>query len=111
MGLQIHPTLSVRAEKTGQPQGGIRCNRSFPRNDFSDAPLRYADRLGQPILGNLHRFQKILQQNFAGVNRRQVPFHGFSPLMVINNFDIIRMVVLPDEAYPPLIVDHGKLLT
>jgi len=25
--------------------------------------------------------------------------------MVINNFDIIRMVVLPVEAYPPLIVN------
>jgi len=105
MGLQIHPTLSISAEKTGQPQGRIRRNRSFPGDDFSDAPLLYADGLGKPVLGNLHGFQKILQQNFAGIHRGQVSFHGFSPLMVINNFDIISMAVLPVEAYPPLIVD------
>jgi hypothetical protein len=105
MGLQIHPTLGVGAKKTGQPQGRIRGNRPFSRDDFSDAPLLYADRLGKPVRGNLHGFQKIFQQNFAGIHRGQVSFHGFSPLMVINNFDIIRMAVLPVEAYPPLIVD------
>ena len=58
--------MIVHAKKTRQAQSGVGSDRMLAGDNSADAPLRYTDFLGQPILGNAHWLQKFLQQNFAG---------------------------------------------
>ncbi|MGH8694308.1 MAG: PIN domain-containing protein [Burkholderiales bacterium] len=39
-------------------------------DDFADALGRHADLLGQPILADPHRLQKLFEQHFAGCDGR-----------------------------------------
>jgi len=111
MGLQIHPALGVRAKKTGQSQGCIRCDRTFSRDDFADAPLGDADRFGESISSNPHRSQEVFHQNFTGMDWGHISLHGFSPSVVINNFNVIGVPVFPVEADSPLVVNSDTPLT
>jgi hypothetical protein len=109
MGLQIHPTLRIRSEKPGKPQGRIGCNGPFPCNDFSDAPLRHANALGKPVLSDVHGLKEFFPQDFAGMNQRHVSFHG-SPSMIIGDFDLMGMILFPGKADPPLVIDSDAPL-
>jgi hypothetical protein len=90
MSLQIHPTLGVCAEKPGQTQRNIRRNRLFPSDDFSDAPPGHPNGCCQTVLGDVHGFKKIFPQNFSGMHGGEVPFHSFTPSMVIDNFNLLK---------------------
>jgi hypothetical protein len=80
MGLQIHPTLGICAEKPGQSQRGICGNRPFSGNDFSNASLGHPDGLGESVLGDIHGLEEILQQDFAGMHGRYLSFHRLTPI-------------------------------
>lgn len=77
MGLEVQPALGVRAEEAGQAQGGFRGNSSFTAADFVDAALRNAYGLGKAETGDVEWLKKILQEDFAGVDRRKIArLHG-----------------------------------
>lgn len=77
MGLKVQPTLSICSEEASQPQGGFGGNGPFAGTDLVNPALRDSNGLGQSIPGDVERFQKILQEDFAGMNRGKVAgFHG-----------------------------------
>jgi hypothetical protein len=110
MALQVHPTLGVRAEKPGQSQRGICRNRPFARHDFSNAALRHPNGLGKPVLGDVHGFEEILQQDFAGMHRGHLSFHLLTPLMIIGDFNIVCVTAPPGKTDPVLVIDPDAVL-
>jgi hypothetical protein len=63
---------------------------------------------------HLERLQKVLAQNFAGVNRPHSVFDhiallGKNKSVVINNLDIVRTLSSPDKTNAPLFVDANTV--
>ncbi len=52
-------------KKNGKTQGRIGSDGSLACDDFPYAPLRNADLLGQPVLGNPQRPQEVLHKHFT----------------------------------------------
>jgi hypothetical protein len=81
--LQIDPALRVRAKEG--PQAQCRVYRDAPQafHDFVDAPRRHVNGPRQGVLADSHGLQPVLQQDGAGVGKRnlsmrhgETPFHG-----------------------------------
>ena len=67
--LKIEPKSLGRSKITGQAQGSVSCDTPGTMNDLIDPSRRNTDVLSYPILRNRHRLEKIMEQNFAWVNR------------------------------------------
>lgn len=79
-------------------------------HDLVDAPWRDADVLGETILGQTERFQEILEEDFARVNRVQLArCHDAS--VIINDLNFVRVTVGPPEADAPLVVNANAVLS
>jgi hypothetical protein len=105
MRLEVEPALGVSPEELRQPQGSIRRDGSLSGNNFPNSSLRNTDGFCQPVLSDPEGLQEILDQNLSGVNRRHISFHHLLSSMVINDLDILRSAILPDEKYSPPFVD------
>jgi hypothetical protein len=70
------------------------------------------DVLGQPILRDVQWFQEIFAQDFPRMHRIQSRvFHAMLfQLVVIHDFNIPSVAVMPLKAYPPLVVDTDAVL-
>src|SRR6185437_11757696 len=66
--LDIDPEFRLHAEEAAEPQRRVGADGAAAQHDLVDAARRHTDRLGEPVLRDLHRFEEILQENFAGVN-------------------------------------------
>jgi hypothetical protein len=111
MSLQVHPALGIRSENSCEPKGSIRRDGTLSGNDFADSPLRYTHGLGELVLSDTYRLQKILQEYFTRMYWRHLPFHGSSPSMVIDDLDIVGVPSIPPETDAPLIVDANAPLS
>jgi hypothetical protein len=111
MSLQVHPALGIRPENFRKPEGSIRRDGALPGNDFTDSPLGHPHGLGELVLSDTYRLQKILQEDFTGMYWRHLPFHGSSPSMVIDDFDIVGVPFIPPETDTPLIVNADAPLS
>ena len=109
VSLQTGPQFGGGSKKTSQPQGRIGGDAAFLQNYLVNAAGRHAQGAGERVLGKLERSHKFFAQNFAGMNWR--PFPGFHIwLMIVHNFDIKGIRVLPPEADAPLLVDPNTKL-
>lgn len=63
-------------------EAGVRIhgNAVLPTNEAGDARVRQSGVVGEAVLGNAHRLQKIFEEDFAGMNIGDELglFHGFS---------------------------------
>lgn len=64
--LKAGPEAFGRSEEFGQAQAGVHGDRPRADDDLSDATLGHADLLGQPVLGDAHGLQELVQQDLAG---------------------------------------------
>ena len=64
--LQADPKAIGPAEKPRQAKPGIGRDGARARDDLADPPLRHADLIGEPLLGDLHRLEEFLDENFTG---------------------------------------------
>jgi hypothetical protein len=112
-----------RAAYLGQPRSTLVAVDRFPQNRArligSDGPLplanggyprlRYSDFLGQAVLADPHRDQKLLFQYFA---RMYVWYfwHNFTS-MIIANFDTRGYALGPDKTDSPLGINSDAPLT
>jgi hypothetical protein len=70
MGLQIQPEPIGRLKVPRQSQRRVGGNRALPTDDFVDPPRRDADVLGQTILADAKRAEKLLKKYLAGMDWR-----------------------------------------
>lgn len=82
-GLQIQPDLGRPLEVAGEAQGGVRRDGAFALHDFIDAARRHADVMGETVFGQTKRREKILAENFTGMNG-SVLSHGVEGANVFN---------------------------
>src|SRR5271155_5337700 len=78
-------------------------------HDFANADLRHTDRFGQGILGHFQRLEEVLSENVAGMGGGEIT-HGPAS-MIIDNFYIERVTVLPSETDAPLVINADAVLT
>lgn len=121
LGLQVHPGLWRHAEQAAKAHGGVGGDGAISGADFVDAALGDADGFCDLVAGQPHRFDEVVQQDFAGVDGREgfasddvAPFRGvqfcalnshFPLLVVIDDLHVGGVAVVPLETYPPLIID------
>lgn len=108
VSLDAAPEFDGGAEVAGQPQGRVGTDTALLVADFADPHGGHADVLGQPVLTDAQGFQKLLQEDFAGVNRGEISHRSTS--MVVDNFDVVNTIVMPFKANPPLAVDTDRVL-
>jgi len=65
VGLQVEPELRRHAKVTPKPQGGTRGDGSLALDNFINAARGHADVFSQSVLGDAHRFEEFLNQDFA----------------------------------------------
>ncbi len=68
MVLQIEPNLRGPAEVAFEAERGVDCDGSFAFDDFVDAARWYSDVFGESVFREAEREEKILTQDFAGVD-------------------------------------------
>src|SRR6056297_1213500 len=110
MALQIQPRLRIGTEVPSKPERSVGSNRALAVNNLVDPPGRNADRLGQRVLAEPERAHKIFQQDFARMDGFDIALVHDSCLVVVRNFDVIRMPFPPEETDAPLIVDSNAVL-
>lgn len=108
MSLEIEPYFGGPTEVTLQAQGCIRGDSPPSFHNLIDAPRRDADVFCQPVFGQGKREEKVIPQDFAGMDG-SVCFHDkFS--VVIDDFNLVRAIVFPAETDAPLVVDSDGVL-
>jgi arylsulfatase A-like enzyme len=65
VSLQADPEALGHAEEARQAQAGVGGDRALAGDDLTDAPLRHADLLRQPVLRDAHRLEELLEQDLA----------------------------------------------
>jgi hypothetical protein len=84
MGIDAGPELDGSAEGAGQPQGLVSADAALFVADFADPHGGNTDVLGQSVLTDAQGFQKLLQENFAGVNGGKISYRNIS--MLVDSF-------------------------
>ena len=109
--LQSQPELRRHLKISCQPQCSISGNRTFPVNDLIDTTWRNMDVLGQSVLADFFRLQKLFHEDFSRVKREHFLFTHGHLLMVIDDFNVISVFFLPDKTNTPLIIYSDAVLT
>ena len=109
--LQSQPELRRHLKISCQPQCSISGNRTFPVNDLIDTTWRNMDVLGQSVLADFFRLQKLFHEDFSRVKREHFLFTHGHLLMVIDDFNVISVFFLPYETNTPLIIYSDAVLT
>lgn len=89
--MQIEPDFRRPLEVAGEAQGGVCGDGTLALHDFIDAPWWNANVVGKAVFGQAKRREKILAENFAGMNGDMF-LHDVRGLMVIDDFDFMRPV-------------------
>lgn len=108
VGLEVKPDFGGPAEVALEAERGIGSDGPLAFDDFIDAPGRDANILCQAVFGKAQRGEEIFAQDFAGMDGSEC-FHG-SGSVVLDNFDLVRTVLLPAEADAPWVVDSNGVL-
>lgn len=66
--LQIEPEAITCAEVASKTERSVRRNASCAMDNFVDTPRGHTDVLGEPVLRNPERLQKVQSEHFAGMN-------------------------------------------
>jgi hypothetical protein len=109
--LEVHPELRLHPKEAAQAQRGIRRDPPLPMDNLINATRRHPDRLGQMVLADLHRLQKILQQNLPRMDRRKLALGHHLTSVIVHNFHAIGVTVTPHKAHAPLIVHTDAMLS
>jgi hypothetical protein len=115
-GLEVDPEPIRGPEVARKPEGGVGRDGSKAVHDLIDPAWRYADVLRQAVLTQPHGLQELLEQDLAGVYRREYFRRKFfrrhpSLLMVVHNLNVVCIPRAPAKADSPLIVDANAVLS
>ena len=110
VGLKVEPELRGGAKGARQAQSGIGGDAALALDDGVDAIRRDAQGARQGILADAQRLEELFQQDLAGVNGRNVTGH-VTPLVIVHDFDVVGVTLLPDEAQAIAVVDADAVLS
>lgn len=121
LGLQVHPGLRGHAEQATQAHRGVGGDGAVAGANFVYTALGNIGEFCDFVTGKLHRFDEVMQQDFARMDGGQLlaaddvaEFQGVQfcaldthaiLLVIVNDSYIRRLAVLPAETYTPLVVD------
>lgn len=108
--LEIDPELGGSAESTRQTQSGVGGNAALALHNGVDAIRRDAQGTRQRILADPQRFEELFQQNLTGMDGRNFTGH-LTPLVIVNNFNLVGVSVFPDEAQAVTVVNANAVLS
>jgi hypothetical protein len=110
--LQIQPELSLNAKISLKPKGRVGGYASFTVYDRTYS-VRWNYEIPRKFVNtNIHRAHKIFSQDFTRLNgiKKVVGTH-FCTSMVIDDFDVKGVSVMPLKADTPLFVDSDCILS
>src|SRR6185437_11594157 len=109
--LEIKPEVLCGSEVAGQSESGIGTDTARTVHDLVNPSCRNAELSSEPVLGDTEWLEKFRQENLARVDRCQFT-RGHSPQssMVVDDLDVMRIALAPDEADAPLVVDTNAVL-
>lgn len=108
--LEVEPEPLARPEVTGEPQCRIGAHRSLAVHDLVDAARRYRNVLREAVLRDAEWLEEVGVQHFARVDGRQFSRGHVVSSVVVDDRDVMRVAIPPDEAHPPLVVDTDAVL-
>ncbi len=111
MRLKVDPELRRHSKETTEPESRICRDGTLAMHNFIDAPRRHANVCSQSVLADIHRLQKFVRQNLTWMDGRKVSFHVASPSVVVNYFNLKRIIALPLETDAPLVIDPDTVLS
>ena len=116
LDLEFEPDLEVEPEPLGgaevprETKSGVGRDATLAEDDLVDPPWRNPNVLGEAVLTEPMRLEKLGQEDFAGVDGSELR-HGGHLLVVVDDLDVERVGDAPDEADAPLVVDANAVLT
>ena len=105
IGLQAKEEARREAEIPGQPQIGIRRDRSLAEHDLVDPARRDAHGDGERGLAKAQRAEEVFQQISPGVG-----LGSHSTSVIIDDLDIGWTSFPPNKADLPLVIDANRIL-
>jgi hypothetical protein len=100
--LKAQPETGRISEVPGEPERRIGSDTAPPVYDFVDSSRGNAQIIAKLILADAQRLEKLLIENLARM------YWGYlahdSPLMVVDNLNVIDVSISPDETDSPLVV-------
>lgn len=108
--LAAQPVPVGQAEEFAQTQIRVGRDAAAARHDFADALRRHVNFLGQPVVADAQRQQKLLAQDFTGMDGGKFVAHAAPRSVVVHDFNIRGIGSLPDKAHAELIVDADAVL-
>ncbi len=80
-------------------------------HDLVDSAGRDTDVPRKPVLADPHWIEELLQQDLTGVNWWSVLLrHCLRFSVVVDDFNVVRISLCPDEADAPLVIDSNTIL-
>lgn len=114
-GLEFEPNLEVEPEALGgaevprEPKSGVSGDVALAEDDLVDTPSGNTNVLGQAVLAQTVRLEELGQEDFAGMDGREL-CHSGHLRVVVDDLDVEGIGGAPDEADAPLIVDPDAVL-
>jgi hypothetical protein len=107
--LKVEPELRRRFEIPSQAQCRVGCDPAPFRDDIRNPSHRHALVKRQFVHAEAIRFHEIFAEDLAWMYRFHLFCHS-DLLMVVRNFDFVRIAVAPGETNAPLVVDADAML-
>ena len=107
-GLGAQPVAGGEPEEAAEAQVGVGGDGAAAGDDLAYALGGDTDLFGQAVLGQAHREQELVKEQFAGGYGFE--FGHSSPLMIIHDFHVMGAGGRPAKADAELIVDADAVL-
>jgi hypothetical protein len=108
--LQVEPKPLRVAKESRQTECRVCGDGPLALNDLIDSSRWHTQALGEPILRQTQRIEKLLQEDLTGVNRGQFLLGHERLLMIVHNLNVQSIPLVPPKAHTPLIVDSNAVL-
>jgi len=111
--LKVQPEALAHAKETRQAKSSVGADRPLAMNDLVDTTSGDSDVLGEAILAQPHRPQKLLEKDLSGVYRREFLAHCVLSwrLVIIHDLNVMGITCRPTETDAPLVIDSDAELS
>lgn len=107
--LKPQPETGGIAEIPGQPQRGIGGDGALAMDDLVDPSRGNPEVFAKLVLADTQRLEKLLLEYVARMYGRNL-LH-VSPLVIVDDLNVMSATVAPDKADSPLVVDSYAMLS
>jgi len=106
-GLKVQPELGIYPEIKAKSHCRLRGNRTLTGDDRRQSGLGNAGIFRHAVNAQFQRPDELTEKEFPGMGR----FQFLHMLMIVYNFDFVRISFNPLEADAPLLVDPDAVLS